>query len=114
MKLTHDPVRLQASEAILAALLKAYPTHFTEAPAPSVADLYQALVEPPNPEMGDLAFGCFTFSKIMKTGPALIAKQLQANIVLNAVIEKAEAAGPYLNLSLKMQAIGEQVLSPIL
>ncbi len=114
MKLSHDPLRKKVSESLLAALLKSYPTHFAELRPPTSDELYQALVEPPNPEMGDLAFGCFIFSKLLKTSPALVAKQLQDNLILNDVIEKALAAGPYLNLTLKMQAIGESVINPIL
>ena len=109
MKLTHDPIRLHISQKILAAVQKAYPQAEVK-----VADLYQALVEPPNTELGDLAFGCFILSKLLKTGPPVVAKLLQENLHADDVIAQATAAGPYLNLKIQVEALGKNVLEPIL
>ncbi len=110
MKLTHDPIRLHISQKLHLALGKAYP----QASQVPVDDLYQSLVEPPNLEMGDLAFGCFILSKLLKTSPALVAKQLQENLQTDEVIVQSIAAGPYLNLKIQIAALGDSVLTPIL
>jgi len=114
MKLNHDPIRLHLSQVILKALTKGT----GQLPAPlaeiKLQDIYQALVEPPNLEMGDLAFGCFVLSKLLKTGPALLAKDLASQIQNDEVISQTVALGPYLNFKINIRAMGEQVLSPIL
>jgi arginyl-tRNA synthetase len=56
-------------------------------------------VLPPNPEMGDLAFGCFALAKSMGKSPADIAKTLAAELKpTHPGIAAFEAAGPYLNI----------------
>ncbi len=109
MRINHDPIRLHISEQLLQALQKTYPQA-----AVGISELYQALLEPPNPEMGDLAFGCFVLSKLLKTAPALVAKLLQENLQPGEVISQAIAAGPYLNLKIQVKALGQFVLLPIL
>ena len=56
-------------------------------------------VLPPNPEMGDLAFGCFALAKSMGKSPAEIAKTLAAELKpAHPGITSFEAAGPYVNI----------------
>lgn len=85
---------------------------------PSVEALYDALVEPPNPEMGDLAFGCFQLAKALRKGPPQIAGEVAKNIApllgSQKLVEKAEAVGPYLNFRLSPQGIGQALLEPVL
>ena len=109
MRLNHDPIRLHISEKLLSVLQKSYPDLVL-----NLSDLYQALVEPPNPEMGDLAFGCFILSKALRTSPAAVAKLLQDNLQGDEVIAQASALGPYLNLKIQISALGKNVLLPIL
>ncbi len=109
MKLAHDPIRLHISQKLQEALSQAYPQAMVE-----TNDLYFALVEPPNLEMGDLAFGCFILSKLLKTGPAVVAKLLQENLKEDEVILSALALGPYLNLRIQIDALSKFVLQPIL
>ena len=109
MRLNHDPIRLHISEKLLSVLQKSYPDLVL-----NLSDLYQALVEPPNPEMGDLAFGCFILSKTLRTSPAAVAKLLQDNLQGDEVIAQAAALGPYLNLKIQILALGKNVLLPIL
>ena len=46
------------------------------------------LTSPPNPEMGDFAFPCFSLAKTLKKAPAMIAKEYEP-----AVSKKLESAG---------------------
>ncbi|MDG0816584.1 arginine--tRNA ligase [Bdellovibrio svalbardensis] len=103
----HDVVRLLATQKIAAAITKMGQS-LTE------DEIYKALVEPPNSEMGDLAFGCFTLAKALKKGPPQISAEIAQNIVTDSELVKAQAAGPYLNLTFSPQALGEKVVAPIL
>ena len=81
----------------------------------SVQSIYESLVEPPNPEMGDLAFGCFPMAKLFKKAPPAIAASLSsADFTQVQFIEKAQPVGPYLNFFLKPEFIGQKLLTPIL
>lgn len=55
------------------------------------------LEEPPQKEMGDLAFPCFTLSKKLKRSPVDIAKDLADKASIGGMISSVEAAGPYVN-----------------
>jgi arginyl-tRNA synthetase len=77
-------------------------------------DVYKALVEPPQSAMGDIAFGCFALARSIKKAPPQIAAELAQQINKENVIEKAEALGPYLNLTFTAQTLGEAVVSQIL
>ena len=52
---------------------------------------------PPQSNMGDYAFPCFLLAKTMRKPPHMIAKELAGKFVGDNVLEKAEAAGGYLN-----------------
>jgi arginyl-tRNA synthetase len=108
----HDPLRKQVAQALASALPEGL------ADQPTLESLYQALVEPPNPEMGDLAFGCFPMAKALRKGPPQIAAELQKNLEPKLksfpVIEKAEAVGPYLNFRLSAKGIGDLLLDSVL
>ncbi len=65
---------------------------------------------PPNPEMGDYAFPCFRLAKQLKKAPAAIAAELADTVVLPDGVEKAAAAGPYLNFYINRTALSRAVL----
>jgi arginyl-tRNA synthetase len=75
------------------------------------AEVLSALVPPPRPELGDFAFPCFVLAKKLRKAPAAIAgdlaKQLASSIPL---VEKTEAAGPYVNFALNRPRFAEAVL----
>ncbi len=56
-----------------------------------------AMETPPDPKMGDVAFPCFPLAKIMRKSPAAIAQELAESFPKLDFLEKAEAAGGYLN-----------------
>lgn len=107
MRTLYDPIRKSVAEVLEPALKSMGGTN-------SLQEIFEALVEPPNPEMGDLAFGCFSLAKTLKKGPPMIAKELAGLIKNPGFIAKAEAAGPYLNFHLKPEFFGEKLLAPVL
>ncbi len=66
--------------------------------AEQAGDLGQFLSDPPNPELGDIAFGCFGLARILRRSPAQIAEDLAASWQPGGLFRSAEAVGPYLNL----------------
>jgi len=76
---------------------------------------------PPNPDLGDLAFGAFAFSKALKCKPPEAAQQildgLQAatpELVNNeGIVGEAKLAGPYLNFFIKPSALASKVLDAV-
>lgn len=86
-----------------------------------LADVYKALVEPPNPHLGQLAFGCFITAKYLKKAPPQVAtilvedvKKEQTTAATASVLESIEAAGPYINIKLKAETLAKLVLEPLL
>jgi arginyl-tRNA synthetase len=79
-------------EAVVAAL-----THALGSEAEKLGDLSRMLSSPPKPEMGDLAFGCFALARVFKKAPVEIAADLVAKVQSGGLIEKVQAAGPFLN-----------------
>ncbi|MBX2803344.1 MAG: arginine--tRNA ligase [Myxococcales bacterium] len=63
----------------------------------TLGDVGRFLSHPPDPSMGDLAFGCFPLAKAMRRSPNQIAEDLAARVEPAGLIEAAEAAGPYVN-----------------
>ncbi|MFH1452076.1 MAG: arginine--tRNA ligase [archaeon] len=61
----------------------------------------ESLIEiPPNPNLGDFAFPCFSLAKVLKKNPVEISKDLakRLNKKLPVEIDKVLSTGPYLNL----------------
>lgn len=104
MRLTHDQLRLHIAKKILATL----------GTGMDLEQIYDFLVLPPQKGMGDLAFGCFIPAKTLKKAPPQVAQDLAAKLSADEVIEKAQAAGPYLNFYIRPEGLGRFVLDPIL
>lgn len=61
-------------------------------------DKAMELIEiPPQSNMGDYAFPCFQLAKVMRKSPNMIAAELSEKLQPDNILEKAEAAGGYLN-----------------
>ena len=73
---------------------------------------------PPNPDMGDAAFPCFTLAKAFRKAPPAIAAELCEKVgeaVSNSkLFQKVAAVGGYLNFYLKRGALASEVVSDIL
>jgi len=69
---------------------------------------------PPEKKMGDLAFPCFILAKTMRKAPPLIAKELAEQLNSDEYIERAEAAGGYLNFFFNRKHFTEKVINEVL
>lgn len=68
---------------------------------------------PPKPEMGDQAFPMFAHTKILKTAPPLLAKQVAANLD-SAGATGHFVLGPYVNVRFEKAAVTAATLSSVL
>ncbi|HSU73083.1 MAG TPA: arginine--tRNA ligase [Candidatus Binatia bacterium] len=67
---------------------------------------------PPNSELGDFAFPCFTLAKEKKKNPVQIAQELAKSLHIKGV-SRIEAKGPYLNFFVEKGSLAEEVLHAI-
>lgn len=81
----------------------------------STAEQFQNLLEtPPEASMGDFALPCFSFAKVLRKNPKLIAEELAEGLLEQAEmlgIEKVEAVNGYCNIFLNRVAYVKQCLS---
>ena len=106
----HDRIRSHLAERLSVALAE-----LAGGTSPlTTSQIHDSLSEPPNADMGDLAFGVFPLAKALRKGPPQIAADLKNRIQADSFIEKVEAAGPYLNFTVSMSAYGEHVMEPVL
>ena len=73
--------------------------------------------DPPNPELGDIGFPMFSFSKILRKGPPQIA-QMAAEKLAKLLIEeksaaKVQAQGPYLNVKMDRAQTAKTILEQV-
>ena len=69
------------------------------------------LEKPPKPEMGDLAFPCFSLAREMGKAPAEIAKGIAAKARPSGTAKEIRAMGPYVNFFADWKRLGKVVLS---
>ncbi len=69
---------------------------------------------PPDQNLGDYAFPCFTLARIWKKNPAQIAQELARKIRKPANVEKIIATGPYVNFFLNTNEVGKRIINEIL
>jgi arginyl-tRNA synthetase len=103
MRTLHDSLRVFLAEKVISA----------SGLSLSPQDLVEQFVEPPNSDLGDLAFGCFIMAKNLKKAPPQVAQELKAKIALDSDLVSIEAAGPYLNFKFSPDKIGRELLIPI-
>ena len=101
-------IKKSVAEKILAAVQE------VAAEATLTAEEIAAMLEyPPDASMGDLAFPCFRLSKTLRRSPVQIAASL-CEKVNGGCIEKVEAVGGYLNLTIANSYLGNVVIPEIL
>ena len=80
----------------------------------ATTEQFLALLEiPPEASMGDFALPCFSFAKVLRKNPKLIAEELAAGLTEQADklgIEKVEAVNGYCNIFLDRAAYVKQCL----
>jgi arginyl-tRNA synthetase len=73
--------------------------------------------DPPSPELGDIGFPMFTFSKILRKGPPQIAQtacEKLANLLENEKsAAKVQAQGPYLNVRMDRAQTAKTILEQV-
>lgn len=72
---------------------------------------------PPESQLGDLSFPCFSLAKEQKINPAdlatKLASELQNNKEIKNILEKIETAGPYLNFFLRKDYLAQKVINDL-
>ena len=75
----------------------------------------ESLLEiPPDLEMGDFAFPCFTLSKKLKKSPINIAEEILQKVKPTKTIIKIEAKGPYLNFFINKTDFNSKIIESVL
>ena len=97
----HDPIRRRVSEALVAAARAAFPN----GPPLELRACYDGLSEPPNLDLGDFAFGCFILAKAHRKSPAQAATELAAQVASDETVVRAQASGPYVNVTVATEAL---------
>lgn len=74
------------------------------------ADSFSA---PPNPQMGDIAFACFDIGKKLDLSPVDVATKMEKEIegAGNPIVRSVSTAGPYINISIHVEHVVEEMLS---
>ena len=67
----------------------------------------EAIQIPPNSDMGDFCFPCFSLAKEQKKSPFIIAGELQKILENDQYIEKSQIVGGYLNIFLNKQIVSK-------
>ena len=122
MTLMHEPLRKLVSQSLITLIQAQLEAGGVAKDAMSVGDVYKALVDAPNVELGHLAFGCFITAKNLKKGPPIVAQllaqelknEVAQNIVLKKAIASVEAAGPYINIKFTAAGLADYILKPLL
>ncbi|MFH0857546.1 MAG: arginine--tRNA ligase [Candidatus Magasanikbacteria bacterium] len=73
------------------------------------------LTRPPQKELGDIAFACFSLSKESGKSPADVANELVDKIGdnLGSLVQKVQSFGPYVNFFLNSSELAQVVLSEV-
>jgi len=69
---------------------------------------------PPQANLGDYAFPCFQLAKVMRKSPNMIAAELSGKVQADSIVEKAEAAGGYLNFFINKTEYIKQTVNEVL
>lgn len=110
MQTQHNKILNEASKAILLAIQSA----FQDKDLISLSDIYFGISEPPDSNLGHLAFPCFILSKKLKCSPLDVSKKIKEHFPVDTIFSKAQEVGPYFNLFIKSKSLGELVGAEIL
>ncbi|MFB6285611.1 MAG: arginine--tRNA ligase [Candidatus Bipolaricaulia bacterium] len=77
------------------------------------ADVRELMTTPPDDSMGDYALPCFALAQRLRRSPAEIAQEL-AEAIVGDPIRDAQAAGPYLNVTVDRGELMSHVLGRVL
>lgn len=80
----------------------------------SYDEIYDLIEIPPQDDMGDYSFPCFSLAKIKKQNPAQIASEIKEQIGELETFEKVETLNAYINFYSDKAFIQNQVLNEVL
>lgn len=78
--------------------------------APDVVDRSLGV---PDLERGDFAFPCFPLAKARRAAPPKVAAEIAAKVELGGRVVKAEAVGPYVNVTVDRAQLTQQTLEAV-
>ena len=122
MTIMHEPLRKLITEPLHLLLQEQLKLAGQDPQLMSIIDVYKALVEPPNPDMGHLAFGCFIAAKHLKKAPPQVGQVLVQQLTewlkqqpsYAQQIESVIAAGPYINVKFTSIGLFQHTVLPVL
>ncbi|RMF83772.1 MAG: arginine--tRNA ligase, partial [Nitrospinota bacterium] len=79
----------------------------------SAEEIERTLELPPDPQMGDYGFPCFSLARHWKKAPAQIAAELAQRLQPTPLIPTIRPLGPYLNFFLHRPTVIQEVLEEI-
>jgi len=88
-------------------------TQLAELTGTPVAEVASLLSEPPELEMGDYAYPCFSLAKARRENPARLAGTLAERFRPTDLITRAQAVGPYVNFFVDRPGFAAETLSHI-
>ncbi len=73
------------------------------------------IVKAPKPEMGDLAYACFSLAKDLGKNPVQCAEEISADLTkdLPKLVKQVKAVGPYVNFYLDTPTLAKELISKI-
>lgn len=80
----------------------------------SYDEIYNLIEIPPQDDMGDYSFPCFSLAKIKRKNPAQIASELKEEVGEIETIEKIEVLNAYINFFADKSFIQNQILNEVL
>ncbi|NLC32495.1 MAG: arginine--tRNA ligase [Clostridiales bacterium] len=98
-------------EKISQALYRALTAAFEQTDFESSA-LARSLELPPEPEMGDMAFPCFSLSKTLRMAPPQIAQKIAVHVA-DPLISSVEVKGGYLNFFLDRVYFAQKMIEAV-
>lgn len=76
-------------------------------------EVAKLLTVPPDPNLGDFAFPCFTLSKLWKMAPPAAAEKLKTKLDIPKWVHEVKIVGPYLNFYINTPALAKPMLEAI-
>ena len=77
-------------------------------------ELLNMIETPPNSNMGDFAFPCFSLAKIFRKAPNMIAQELEKKVDIDETIDKINTSGGYLNFFIDRKVFVSNVLNEVI
>lgn len=82
----------------------------------SQSAVFNLLEKPPESPLGDYAFPCFSFARVFRKSPQIIASSIQEKILAagDPWLKKCETAGAFLNLFVNQELLAKELVPEVL